>query len=150
MIVLFFLLRKELLGPQPIPELDETAETGRRTRYIARVKTIDFGGQLLFIFAFGLIILALTWGGVTYAWNSAAVLVSLIIGVLLVVIFFIWESQLAPGGKLNLSMPWQKPMIPWHVITHRDVAILFYCECINGVGMYAVCILSYQDWINRG
>ncbi|KAG7116474.1 Efflux pump FUS6 like protein [Verticillium longisporum] len=31
MAVVFIVLRKELLGPQPIPQLEETAETGRRT-----------------------------------------------------------------------------------------------------------------------
>ncbi|KND94152.1 putative MFS-type transporter YusP [Tolypocladium ophioglossoides CBS 100239] len=57
LITIFFVLRKRLLGPQPIPKLDEPAETGRRTRLVARLKTIDIGGQALFVFGFGLIIL---------------------------------------------------------------------------------------------
>jgi hypothetical protein len=35
-------------------------------------------------------------------------------------------------------MPWQKAMIPWELISNRDIGLLFYCECATGVGMYAV------------
>ncbi|CAM1504150.1 Fc.00g017410.m01.CDS01 [Cosmosporella sp. VM-42] len=138
LLVTFFILRKHLLGPQPIPELHETAETGRRTEFVARIKTIDFGGQLLFIFGFGLIILALTWGGVTYPWASAAVIVSLIIGCMLSATFIYWEYLMAPGNTLALKMPWQRAMIPWKLLAHKDIGLLFYCECATGMGMYAV------------
>ncbi|OBS27035.1 hypothetical protein FPOA_00976 [Fusarium poae] len=138
LIVAFFVLRKELLGPQPIPELNETADTGRRTKFIARLKTVDFGGQLLFILGFGLIILALTWGGATYPWSSPAVIVPLVLGVIFAGIFCYWEYLLAPGNTVAENMPWQKAMIPWELISNRDIGLLFYCECATGVGMYAV------------
>ncbi|KAF7537544.1 hypothetical protein G7Z17_g12829 [Cylindrodendrum hubeiense] len=136
--VIFFFLRKELLGPQPIPELDETVETGRRTKFTARVKTIDVGGQILFILGFGLIILALTWGGATYPWGSAAVIAPLIIGFIFVGGFIYWEYLLAPGNYLAKKMPWQRAMIPWVLLSNRDILLLFYCECATGMGMYAV------------
>ncbi|KAK7415824.1 hypothetical protein QQX98_005606 [Neonectria punicea] len=138
LVVIFFFLRKELLGPQPIPELDETAETGRRTKFAARLKTVDFGGQLMFIIGFGLIILALTWGGATYSWASAAVIVPLVIGCMLSAGFLYWEFLLTPGNLLAEKMPWQRAMLPWVLLSHRDIGLLFYCECATGVGMYAV------------
>lgn len=140
LVVTFFVLRKELLGPQPIAELDETAETGRRTKFGARIKTIDVGGQLLFLSGSVLVILALTWGGVSYSWNSAAVLASLIIGVLLVAAFLFWEWSAAPGGIVAEKLPWQKPMIPWNILTNRDIGLIFYIEIANGMCMYAVCV----------
>lgn len=91
LIIVFFVLRKELLGPQPIPELNETVETGRRTKFVARLKTVDIGGQLLFIFGFGLVILALTWGGATYSWSSPAVIVPLVLGIIFAGVFCYWE-----------------------------------------------------------
>lgn len=142
LLVIFFVLRKELLGPQPIPELQETAETGRRTKLFARVKTIDFGGQVLFLFGFGLIILALTWGGDSYSWDSAAVLAPLIIGVALVVVFVLWERSAAPGRTIGEKMPWQKPMIPWNILSSRDMGLLFFIEMANGMCMFAVCVAN--------
>ncbi|KAL6413801.1 putative multidrug transporter [Ilyonectria robusta] len=138
LVVIFFFLRKELLGPQPIPELDETVETGRRTKFTARLKTIDVGGQLLFIIGFGLIILALTWGGATYPWASAAVITPLVIGCIFAGGFVYWEFLLAPGNYLSEKMPWQRAMLPWALLSNRDIILLFYCECATGVGMYAV------------
>lgn len=136
--ITFFVLRKELLGPQPVPELNETPETGRRTKFSARLKTIDVGGQFLFIIGLGLIILALTWGGATYPWKSAAVIVSLALGVIFTGCFFYWENMLAPGGVLSQKLPWQKAMIPWDIISTRDILLLFYTESTSGMGMYAV------------
>lgn len=138
LLVAIFILRKLLLGPQPIPELDETPETGRRTRFIARLKIFDVGGQVLFILGFGLIILALTWGGVSYPWASAAVVVSLVFGCLFVVMFVYWEYLLAPGNRFALKMPWQKAMIPWNLMSNRDIGLLFYGECGTGMAMYSV------------
>ncbi|KAF5714907.1 major facilitator family transporter [Fusarium globosum] len=138
LIIVFFVLRKELLGPQPIPELNETAETGRRTKFVARLKTVDIGGQLLFIFGFGLVILALTWGGATYSWSSPAVIVPLVLGIIFASVFCYWEYLLAPGNTMAEKLPWQRAMLPWELISNRDIGLLFYCECATGIGMYAV------------
>ncbi|KAF5663118.1 multidrug transporter [Fusarium heterosporum] len=138
LILVFFVLRKELLGPQPIPELNETIETGRRTKFIARLKTVDIGGQILFIFGLGLIILALTWGGATYPWSSPAVIVPLVLGIIFAGAFCYWEYLLAPGNTIAEKLPWQRAMLPWELISNRDIGLLFYCECATGVGMYAV------------
>ena len=150
--ITFFVLRKELLGPQPIPELDETATTGRRTKFTARLKTIDWGGNVLFMIGLGLLILALTWGGVSYPWASAAVIVSLVLGILFSAIFFYWESLLAPGHTLSRRLPWQKAMIPWEIVQTRDILVLFFSEATSGMGMYAVLyfcniyFISVQDY----
>lgn len=74
--LVLLLLRKELLGPRPLPEfagLDGDARGVRRARLLVRLATIDYLGQLLFLFGLGLFILALTWAGGeqagTYPWN---------------------------------------------------------------------------------
>ncbi|OAA76681.1 Major facilitator superfamily domain, general substrate transporter [Akanthomyces lecanii RCEF 1005] len=138
LFVVFFLLREHLLGPQPIPELDETQETGRRTKFLARLKTIDFGGQALFISGFGLIILGLTWGGATYPWGSVPVVASLAIGFVLLAAFINWERLLEPGRSLAERLPKQKPMIPWTLLSTKDMGLLFYIECGTGISMFSV------------
>lgn len=136
--ITFFILRKELLGPQPIPELERTTQTSKTSNLITRLKTVDVGGQLLFILGFGLIILALTWGGATYPWASAAVIVPLVMGILCTAVFVYWEYLMSPGNTLAEKLPWQRAMIPWEMISHRDMGLLFYCECATGMGLYAV------------
>lgn len=138
LIVIFLFLRKHLVGPQPIPELGESVDTGRRSTFMARLNTIDFGGQILFIIGLGLVILGLTWGGATYPWDSAAVIVSLILGVCFMVAFGFWERQIAPGRYLSRVFPTQKAMIPWKLITTRDMGLLFCTECSTGMGMFSV------------
>jgi hypothetical protein len=138
MIVIFIALRKELLGPQPIPEIEESAQTGHKANLIARLRTIDAGGQILCISGFALVILALTWAGVSYSWTSSAVLAPLITGLALVVCFVVWERLLSPNRLLAGRFPWQKPMIPWALLTNRDVGLLFFTECTTGMAMFAV------------
>ncbi|KJK74256.1 hypothetical protein H634G_10402 [Metarhizium anisopliae BRIP 53293] len=138
LIAVFFVLRKELLGPQPIPELDETVETGQRSKFAARLKTVDVGGQVLFVLGFGLIVLALTWGGATYSWNSAPVLVSLVLGLVFSLVFFIWERLLSPGRMLSVKLPKQRAMIPWAMLTNRDVGLIFYTEIATGMALFSV------------
>ena len=138
LVATFFVLRKELLGPQALPELNETVETGRRTKFVARLRTVDVGGQLLFLIGFGLIILGLTWGGATYLWDSAAVLVPLIVGVAFVISFLFWECLMAPGRALARIFPQQRAMIPWAILTNRDVGLVFATQMMTGMAMYSV------------
>ncbi|KAH7321055.1 major facilitator superfamily domain-containing protein [Stachybotrys elegans] len=138
LIVIFFLIRKELLGPQPIPDVDDVAQTGRRARLATRLSTIDVGGQLLFLFSFGLVILGLTWGGATYGWNSPAVITPLAVGLVLIGCFLAWERSLASQRFLSRALPQQKAMIPWPLLTNRDIGIIFFTETTTGICMNAV------------
>ena len=53
--------------------------------------------------------LALNWGGITYAWDSVPVLISLIASFVVFTIFFFWEWK---GAAL--------PIIPsWSISFHR-------------------------------
>ncbi|KAI2632382.1 MFS general substrate transporter [Hypoxylon sp. NC1633] len=136
-LIVFFFLRKDLLGPQPIPELDEH-ETGHRERFAKRIVTVDVGGQLLFLFGFGLMILALTWAGATYNWNHPAVLVPLIVGTLLACAWLYYEYSMAPGGALFEKLSFQRPMLPWNVVRNRNVSLLCYINLATGMAMYSV------------
>lgn len=135
-LIVFFFLRKDLLGPQPIPELNES-EAGRREKLVKRLATIDIGGQLLFLFGFGLIILALTWAGATYDWDDAAVLVPLIVGVLLSCGWLYYEYSMSVG-VLSHKLSFQRPMLPWNVVKDRNVSLLCYINFATGMAMYSV------------
>ncbi|KAI1139500.1 MFS general substrate transporter [Hypoxylon sp. FL0543] len=136
-LTVFFFLRKDLLGPQSIPELDET-EAGHREPFAKRIATIDIGGQLLFLFGFGLLILALTWAGATYDWNSPAILVPLIIGTLLSCTWLYYEYSMAPGRILSKKLHFQRPMLHWYLMENRNVSLMCYITFATGMAMYSV------------
>jgi MFS family permease len=137
-ILIFLLLRKELLGPQAMPAVDGTVEGSRRARFATRLMTIDVGGQLLFLFGFGLIVLALTWAGATYSWGSVYVLAPLCIGFVLVGAFGFYEKLMAPEGFLSRKWPLQNAMVPWELLANRDMGLMFYITCCTGAAMYSV------------
>lgn len=153
--VVFLVLRGELVGPQPLAGVDEDVpaaapagrEGGRGRRggptVLRRLMTIDVGGQLLFLFGFGLIILALTWAGDTYAWGSSQVLVPLVIGALLAAAWLGYEHQMAPHRRLGTRFSSQQAMVPWRFITNREVGLLFYINFSTGMAIYSV--LYYVD-----
>ncbi|KAK4235818.1 major facilitator superfamily domain-containing protein [Achaetomium macrosporum] len=148
------LLRKELLGPLPLERVvadgealellarqrrrrrgDATTKTGR---FLTRLGTIDFGGQLLFLWGFGLLVLAFTWGGGTYPWDSAAVLAPLVIGGVLAAAWFVYEWAMVPGRVMARVFPMQKAMMPWQLLMQRDIGLLLVVNFANGAAMFAV------------
>ena len=54
--------------------------------------TSPCSGNFIIISGTTLALLALTWGGIRYPWDSAHVLAPLIIGVVLILVFFVYEA----------------------------------------------------------
>jgi MFS family permease len=133
----FFFLRHELLGPQNIPGVDDASPHGPAT-FKTRILTIDYGGQILFLFGMGLLVLALTWGGSYYPWSDVNVLAPLVIGFVLFSAFLIWEFLKMPGRKLAIKFPKQMAMIPIKLIWSRNAGLLIYINFITGMGMYSI------------
>lgn len=144
-VIVLFVLRKELVGPQPLPGVDDEItlattrpESKAAPTVLRRLMTIDIGGQLLFLFGFGLIILAFTWAGDTYAWGSYEVIVPLVLGVLVALAWLGYEYLMAPGRVLGKKFSSQTPMIPWRFIKNRNVGLLFYINFSSGMAIYSV------------
>ncbi|KIH91481.1 tetracycline efflux protein [Sporothrix brasiliensis 5110] len=108
------------------------------TPIISRIASIDIGGQLLFLFGLGLLILSLTWAGATYGWATAAVLVPLCAGLVLVAAFVGYEHFMAPGRLFSRMWPHQKPMLPWTLFGSKDIGLLFYINFATGAAMYSL------------
>ncbi|OAA54661.1 Major facilitator superfamily domain, general substrate transporter [Cordyceps fumosorosea ARSEF 2679] len=133
------LLRKELIGPQPLPELaGSNAEGGSRGhRFLARISTVDAVGQLLFLLGMGLLLLAFTWGGSTYPWGSAAVVAPLVLGVALTVAWLVFERSMAHGRAMARVFGRQRAMMPWDLLSQRDTLIVFLVGFGGGMAMFA-------------
>ncbi|PPJ55349.1 hypothetical protein CBER1_10071 [Cercospora berteroae] len=60
------------------------------------LREIDYIGGLLSTFGVTLFMMGLQWGARQYEWGSAHVLVPFILGILIIIGFFVWEIKLAP------------------------------------------------------
>ncbi|KAJ0426771.1 major facilitator superfamily domain-containing protein [Aspergillus carlsbadensis] len=72
----------------PPPMLMREREAGR-----SALKDVDFIGMLTLLFGVVGVVLALTWGGNVYPWNSAAVVASLVVGVFFLAVFGAYGSN---------------------------------------------------------
>lgn len=138
MAIIVIVLRNDLQGPQPITQIVGVDVTTRSGRFKARMSTLDYGGQLLFLLGFGLLILAFTWAGGTYPWHSAAVLAPLVIGAVLAIGWVVYEHFMIPGSAIARALPRQKAMIPWELLQERDIGLLFLVNFSIGIGMFAI------------
>ncbi|KAF9234174.1 major facilitator superfamily domain-containing protein, partial [Melanogaster broomeanus] len=73
-----------------------------------KIINLDWIGNMIIIGSSVSCTLALTWGGVTAPWNSATVLAPLIIGLLGLVAFIVYEATLATN-----------PLVPIGLLTNR-------------------------------
>ncbi|OAP60460.1 hypothetical protein AYL99_05462 [Fonsecaea erecta] len=104
------------------------------------LSTLDFGGITLFIFGVGLVILGTAWGGSTYPWASAAVLVPIILGAILIVLFLLYEKLLSsPNSFLSRHLPrGTVPMIPSSILSSKDVTLVCFIASGTGAALYSV------------
>jgi MFS family permease len=136
LVLVHFLLRSELLGPRPITRSDGVQESHEiSSTFSAKLATIDFVGQFLFLFGMGLLVLALTWAGSSYSWADVKIIAPLAVGCVLMAGFLVWEYFMVPGSKLAVRYPYRKAMIPLKLLVKRNAGLLIYLNFVTGMGM---------------
>ncbi|KAL7284393.1 hypothetical protein ACG7TL_001683 [Trametes sanguinea] len=105
-ILVFFFLRVKT------PEGSMRAKLGR----------VDWLGNAIIIAGSVLAVLGLTWGGAQYPWSSAKVLAPLIIGLITILAFFIYERKIPA-----------EPAIPWEVVSNRTTIAGYIGTTIHGI-----------------
>ncbi|KEF63531.1 uncharacterized protein A1O9_01509 [Exophiala aquamarina CBS 119918] len=89
---------------------------------------IDYIGAILSITGITIFLVALQAGGYTHAWKSAYVLAQLIIGILLIASWVVWEARFA-----------KFPMVPKELFQgQRIVGIAFFIAFVAGMNFYSV------------
>ncbi|KAJ6511403.1 major facilitator superfamily domain-containing protein [Mycena vitilis] len=73
-----------------------------------KLMKIDWGGNAIIIGSTAACSIALTWGGIEFSWNSANVLVPLILGVVGIGGFLLYEAKMT-----------RFPLVPFHIIADR-------------------------------
>ena len=86
------------------------------TGTVEKIKRIDFAGVILFVGAFTTGIIAISFGGAIYAWNSGSTIGLFVVSGLLWIVFGLHQSLFA-NKKTRL--------FPVHLLKSRDMWILF-------------------------
>jgi Fungal trichothecene efflux pump (TRI12) len=136
MITIFF-LRKDL-KPGSISLSHPAHGQTRPQAFASGFAALDFGGIFLFIFGVGLVILATAWGGSTFPWKSAGVIVSLVIGALFIFAFVVYEKLFEPGQVLARAFPKTVPLVPFSLLRNKDIGFICFEAAGTGAAMYSV------------
>lgn len=102
---------------------------------------IDWIGIVLFVAGLTSLTLAVTWGGVLYSWQSWKTLVPLIVGLVVLIAFGLYESR--PSD----------PIIPSYFFNTRTKAVVLFNSFLHGTILYTVLFyfpLFLEGAIQRG
>ncbi|RUS15319.1 major facilitator superfamily-domain-containing protein [Endogone sp. FLAS-F59071] len=92
-----------------------------------KIARIDFLGTITLICACVAILLAVQWGGNTYAWNSAIIISLFVVGVVLIGALVIIETYYA-----------KEPIIPGYLYSQRTPLSLFVTSCLVGMAFFTL------------
>lgn len=96
---------------------------------------LDYLGMALWTAGLTVFLLGISWGGVIYAWNSAAVISSIVLGIVLLIALGIWETY----GKLSY------PIIPTVFFRNRGYMALVCCATVASMFYYSAVLLWPQQ-----
>ncbi|KAH7080224.1 major facilitator superfamily domain-containing protein [Paraphoma chrysanthemicola] len=146
-LLIFLLMRKELVRGRASAAAGES----RRLGYISGLRIIDWPGMITFILGIGCIILAIQWGGTSYAWDSAAVVAPLVVGGFLSIAFFLYEYLLGPGRFAARLFSKQIAMIPSTLFRKKDTSLLMIINFSAGISLVsAFYFISYYWQLAEG
>jgi MFS family permease len=94
----------------------------KQSSIMAKLTRVDWIGGFLFIGSMTAFLMAVTWGGVNHAWDSAATLVPLIIGIVGTVVSMLWEKW---GAR--------EPFIRLAIFSNRSALSGYYCALTQGL-----------------
>ncbi|KXJ88998.1 fungal trichothecene efflux pump [Microdochium bolleyi] len=78
---------------------------GRNESVVKYVKRFDYLGTTLYTAGLLLLMMGLNWGGTVYAWNSSYVIATIVVGLVTLVVFVLWEKY----AKLK------EPLVPMNL-----------------------------------
>ncbi|CAK7204997.1 hypothetical protein SEUCBS139899_007760 [Sporothrix eucalyptigena] len=103
---------------------------GRMSRR-AILKRIDYGGFILYAGGLVCLLLALSWGGSKHPWNSATIISMLVVGVVVLVIFALYE----------IYMPLSTPLLPMNLFKIRSFVVAVIVGSCGQMSWYALNLL---------
>jgi len=102
----------------------------KRQRLQEQLARIDYLGTFLIIIAVICLLLPITWGGTTYAWDSAVIIVLFCLAVVLIGLLIWVESRAVEA------------IIPPRLFRNKTVSVLFGVNFLTGMGFLGVIFYS--------
>lgn len=151
-VLTYLCLKPILVKAQTEQELSRTASGATvvhhlQLTFIQKMTVVDWEGMAVFLVACVCIILALSWGGATYAWDSPQIIALLIVGAVFVVLFMVVEKGMEDNGWLKewaasksdgVWLKTRRAMIPLKLFDSKDVCILAFVNFAGGVSLYSM------------
>ena len=85
---------------------------------------LDYPGMLTLVLAVTPVLLALSWGGVLYPWNSPQILGFLVFGLIMIMAFLVIESKS------------DSPIMPLGIYANQGVSVAVVAASLTGFGLY--------------
>jgi MFS family permease len=114
--------------------------------YVEKMKKIDYGGVVLNIASTLLVLVPLSGGGVTYAWSSAFFIAATVTGVVLAVLFVLYEWKLVALPIMPLRL-YQAPHC-WALYLQSFLTGLAYFGNFFYLPIYFQSILRYSPLVS--
>ena len=99
------------------------------------LKELDYGGLILYSAGLILVLIGFTWAEGTYPWKSAHVIASLVVGVLTIIAFVLYEAY----------MPLKQPLLPLRLFKHSNLVAVIFVGSIGQMVYYALNVLFPQQ-----
>lgn len=96
-----------------------------------KLRRVDWTGSVLFVGSTTGFLIPLTWGGVMYEWTSWRTLVPLIVGIVGLIAFGVYE-RFVPA----------EPLLPASLFSNRTIVLGYLFAILHGVILW--CLLYYQ------
>ncbi|KAF7532706.1 hypothetical protein G7054_g7741 [Neopestalotiopsis clavispora] len=109
-------------------------QAGPSTTVLQRLLRLDLIGVLLFVPCILMILLALQWGGTTYAWKSATIIGLLVGGAALGLVFAFWQRRTGDDA-----------MFPPRIVTERTMSLACLVEFF-AMGAVYTSIYYLPEW----
>ncbi|KAH8664348.1 major facilitator superfamily transporter [Xylariales sp. PMI_506] len=97
----------------------------RTETMVEKLGRVDWVGGGLFMASATLFLVAISWGGVQYDWNSAATLVPLCLGITGLGCVYVWEAKFA-----------KEPFLRPSLFTKLSSMATYFCGAVQGLVIY--------------
>ena len=101
------------------------------TKTLTRIADIDYLGAILQVGFFVAGIMAINFGGTTYAWNSGQTIALFVVSGILLVVFALQQS-------LNILTEANNRMFPVHFLKIKEPILLFILMAANNAGAFVL------------
>ena len=97
--------------------------------FLSQIQRIDWLGSFLFISALTSFLIPISWGGISYSWDSPRVLVPLILGIFGMALFALYTS-------FNPTL--SEPLVRASLFRSRSAVIAFIGTVVHGMMVWAI------------